>query len=230
MEWSDPVGKQLLIPAFGINGEVVGVYSDYNFSSLHSQIRPQYIRFFYDDFRWQRYLVMDIDPSQTQDILRYVQEHVATLMPQTPFEYAFLDEIIDGLYAIEDRQTRLTLIGSVVCIFVSMLGLFGLTAYTIDQRTKEIGIRRILGASVTRILATMFKGILTVTIFAGIAASVLVFCALNVWLQGFAYHIFIGPEIYISAIFAALFVVTLSIGIQSLIVSKRNPANALRYE
>ena len=115
MEWTDPVGEQLLIPAFGINGEVIGVYSDYHFSSLHNQIRPQYVRFFYDDFRWQRYLVMDIDPNQTPDILGHVEEHMATLMPQTPFEYAFLDEIIDELYANEDRQTRLTLIGSVVC-------------------------------------------------------------------------------------------------------------------
>jgi len=155
---------------------------------------------------------------------------LATLMPQTPFEYAFLDEIIDGLYAGEDRQTLLTLIGSVVCIVVSMLGLFGLTAYTIDQRAKEIGIRRILGASVTRILATMFKGVLTITIVAGIAASILVFYALNIWLQEFAYRISIGPAIYIVAILAALLAVMLSMGIQSVIVSNQSPANVLRHE
>lgn len=230
MGWENPIGRQLTIPAFDINGEVIGVFADYNFSSLHQQVRPQFVRFFYDDFRWQRYLVMDIDPGDIQNILTHVEEQVAALMPYTPFEYAFLDETLDGQYAREESNTQLILIGSAVCIFISILGLFGLTAYTIDQKTKEIGIRRVLGASVIRILATLFKGLLTVTIFAGIVSSVLILYAMNLWLEGFAYRISISPITVFSAISSALAVVVVTVGIQSARVSRNEPAKALRTE
>jgi putative ABC transport system permease protein len=214
MGWADPIGKEIDTPLALVSGEVIGVFTDYNFSSLHEEIRPQLIYFFYDDWRWQRYLVMDVDSNNIQAILGYVERSLTMIMPETPFDYSFLDEILDGLYANEQNQTQLTLAGSGVSILVAILGLFGLTAFTIDQKTKEIGIRRVLGASVTRILAVMFKGIIVLIIVAAIVASVLVFYALNIWLEGFAYRISISPMIFVIAMLSVLVVSVLTVAIQ----------------
>jgi len=230
MGWADPIGKEIVTPTDGTKGEVVGVFADYNFSSLHDDIRPQVIGFFYDNWRWQRYLVIDINPNKIQDILGYVETSLATLMPETPFDYSFLDETLNGLYADEQNQTLLALVGSVVCIVIAMLGLFGLIAFTIDQKTKEIGIRRVLGGSVARILAAMFKGIFALIIVAAIVASVMVFYALNIWLEGFAYRISINPMTFAVAMILVLMVSALTVAIQSIKVARDNPANSLRYK
>ena len=228
--WADPIGKEIVIPTDGTRGEVVGVFADYNFSSLHNGIRPQVISFFYDDWRWQRYLVMHIDPDNIQGVLGYVETSLVTLMPETPFDYSFLDEALDGLYVDEQNQTTLALVGSVVCIVIAILGLFGLTAFTIDQRTKEMGIRRVLGGSVARIMASMFKGIFGLIIFAAILASIMVFYALNIWLEEFAYRISINPMIFAIAMVLVLVVSALTVALQSIKVARDNPANSLRYE
>ena len=230
MGWSDPIGKEIVSSAGEVTGEVIGVVADYNFSSLHEAIRPQIINFFYDDWRWQRYLVMDINPDNIQDILGHVEASLTTIMPETPFDYSFLDETLDGLYANEQNQTQLTLVGSGVCILIAILGLFGLTAFTIDQKTKEIGIRRVLGASVTRILAVMFKGIFVLIIFAAIAASGLVFYSLDIWLDGFAYRIAIGPMVFVVAMLSVLVVSAVTVGIQLIRAAGKSPVRALRHE
>lgn len=230
MGWDDPIGREIVNPTEGITGEVIGVIADYNFSSLHEEIQPLALDFFYDDWRWQRYLVMEIDMENLQEILLYVESLMKTIAPETLFAYDFLDETIDTLYSSEQNQTRLTLVGAGVCIVIAILGLFGLSSFTIEQKTKEIGMRRVLGASVTQILAVMFKGVFVLIIASAIVASGLVFYALNIWLQGFAYRISISPMIFITATLLVLVISVLTLALQSIRVVRDTPVNALRYE
>lgn len=229
MGWKDPVGQQILLPG-GVVGEVMGVVEDFNYVSLHEEVRPLLMDYFYDDWRWQRYLVMDIDPTEIAGIITYVEEVMNSVSPETPFMYEFLDESLDTLYFTEQQQMLLAMSGSLVCIIIAVLGMTGLTSLTIDQKSKEIGIRRILGASTVRILTVMFRGIFAITIAATIFASVLVLYSLTIWLQGFAYRISINPMVFISAAALVLGVSVLIIAMQSFHISRERPAKALRYE
>src|SRR5690606_2009691 len=120
--------------------------------------------------------------------------------------------------------------GSIVCMVVAVLGMFGLTAFTIEQKTKEIGMRRILGASTARVMAVMFKGIFALIIASALVASVLVFYALNLWLQSFAYRISISSAVFLTAAFTVFLVSALTVAVQTIQVSRKRPVEALRYE
>jgi putative ABC transport system permease protein len=240
MGWDDPLGKRIGIGAPGANaGPVIGVVKDFNFKSLRTSIEPFAMFRNNNDFRGlpqavrplqQRLMVVSLAPENIRETLRAVQDLFAELDPAHPFEYSFLDEDLDRLYVSEQRLMRLIGIFAAICILVACLGLFGLAASATEQRTKEIGIRKVLGASTLTIILLLARRVL-VLIGAGAAvASVAAWLAMQQWLSGFAYRAALNPGYLLLAALGAGAVALLTIALQSWRTAHGDPVEALREE
>jgi len=226
MGWNDALGKRIVS---GINsGSVIGVVKDFNFKSLRTSIEPFVM--FRNNAAGQRLMVVSIAPEGIRETLQHVQKLFAELDPTHPFEYTFLDEDLDQLYVSEERLMRLIGIFAAICIFVSCLGLFGLAATATAQRTKEIGVRKVLGASTITIILLLARRVL-VLIGAGAAvASIVAWLAMQEWLSGFAYRAALNPAYLLLAALGAGAVALLTIALQSWRTARRDPVEALRHE
>jgi putative ABC transport system permease protein len=151
-------------------------------------------------------------------------------MPKTPFDYVFLDAKFQQLYDNEQQQGNLFTVFSLIAIFIACLGLFGLSAFTISQRVKEIGIRKILGANVTGIVMELSKDFIKLVIIAIVIASPFAWWAMKSWLQGFAYRITIQWWVLALAGFAAILIAFVTISFQSVKAALENPVKSLRSE
>ena len=240
MGWNDPIGKRIGIGAAAINqGPVIGVVKDFNFKSLRTSIEP-FAMFRNDndfsrlpaDFRavQQRVMVVSLAPENIGETLRHVQDLFAKLDPAHPFEYTFLDEDLDRLYTSEQRLMRLIGIFAAICIFVACLGLFGLTASATEQRTKEIGVRKVLGASTITIILLLARRVLVLIAAGAAVASVISWVAMQEWLSGFAYRATLNPAYLLLAALGAGAVALLTIALQSWRTAHGDPVEALRYE
>ena len=175
-------------------------------------------------------MVVSIAPEGIRETLQNIQKLFAELDPVHPFEYTFLDDDLDRLYVSEERLMRLTGIFAAICILVACLGLFGLAASATEQRTKEIGIRKVLGASTLAIILLLARRVL-VLIGAGAAvASIVAWLAMQEWLSGFAYRTGLNPAYLLLAALGAGAVALLTIALQSWRTAHGDPVQALRYE
>ena len=147
-----------------------------------------------------------------------------------PFIYEFLDDIFDRHYLSERHLMKLTGIFSGICILISCLGLFGLAAFTTEQRTKEIGVRKVLGASTIQIIVMLSRGILLIVFVASVVASLIAWFAIDEWLTGFAYHAGINPLVFVLSAAIAMTVAFGTVALQSIKTANENPVKALRYE
>jgi putative ABC transport system permease protein len=152
------------------------------------------------------------------------------MAPDVPFHYRFMDEAFDEMYRAERRIGIITLIFSSIAIFIACLGLFGLAAYIAEQRTKEIGIRKVLGASVYSIIGLLSKDFIKLVSIAFLIAAPLAGWFMNRWLQDFAYRAQLSWWIYLTAAIIALFIAAISIALQSIKAALINPAKNLRTE
>ena len=241
--WQDPLGKIIRTNAGATyaDGKVVGVLKDFHFKSLHSAVEPFVISPFARDFDFDTIseeqsaalrfvMVIHLSPDNLQQTLGFIQQKFAQFDPRHPFEYRFLDDAIDAMYMSETRLMRMTGIFSGICIFISCLGLFGLVAYNTEQRTQEIGIRKVLGASTSQIILMLARNILMLVLAGAILASIIAYYAAGEWLTSFAYRIGIHPLIFV---FSAAIVIAVAFGtvaLQSYKTAQGNPARTLRYE
>lgn len=230
MGWDDPLGKRIGIGGGGAySGPVIGVVKDFNYESLRTSIEP-FVMFRNAPEAGQRLMVVSIAPEGIRETLQHIQKLFAELDPEHPFEYTFLDEELDQLYVSEERLMRLIAIFAAICIFVACLGLFGLAASATEQRTKEIGIRKVLGASTFTIILLLARRVL-VLIGAGAAvASIVAWLAMQEWLAGFAYRTVLNPAYLLLAALGAGAVALLTISLQSWRTAHGDPVEALRYE
>jgi uncharacterized protein YutE (UPF0331/DUF86 family) len=165
MGWSDPIGKRV-IHSWGNNKaywSVVGVVKDFHFLSLRSAIRPMY---FFLDTSMNRFVSIKLGGGDLTATMGFVEGTWKRLYPGLPFDYLFLDSVLDRLYRSEERQRQLFSVLSALAVFIACLGLFGLAAYAAEQRTREIGIRKVLGAStpgIARLLSGEFEAIFDVS-------------------------------------------------------------------
>ena len=167
------------------------------------------------------------DVNQT---LAFLQQKFAEYDPRHPFEYAFLDESVDRLYLSEQRLMKMTGIFSGICIFISCLGLFGLAAFATQQRSKEIGIRKVLGASASQIVMMLARKTLWLVLAGSVVASIIAYFAIDEWMTGFAYKVKINPLVFLISAAVVIAVAFITIALQSYKMAQANPADTIRYE
>jgi len=227
--WEDPIGKRFRCQR-NVDGQVVGVVNNFHCHSLHRQIEPLVI-FLFDDSGWWdvRYFSIKISSEDISGTLALMEEKFEKFSPY-PFSYSFLDERIDMLYRREQKLGQNFGYFTFVAIFIACLGLFGIASLTSGQRTKEIGIRKTLGASVSSISFMLTKEFMKLTSIGIIIAFPVSYFAMHEWLKNFAYRVDIGWIPYIGAV---LITVLLSLGtvfFQVFKAARANPVDSLRYE
>lgn len=228
MGWNEPLGKRLL------QFQVVGVVKDFNFTSLYNTVEPLVlIPLDYPDFnRLFRYrqLTIHISNENISETLSFLEEKFAEFDPEHPFDYDFMDESLYQLYISDKRMMKLTGIFACVCIFISCLGLFGLASFTTEQRTKEIGIRKVLGASTFQIITMLVRNVLLLVLGGAVIASLVAYYIMDEWLSSFAYRTGINPMVFLISAVVAAGVAFITVALQSYKTARANPVKALRYE
>jgi putative ABC transport system permease protein len=237
MHWDEPIGKH--IQAGSLQQTVIGIVRDFNFKSLHNAVEPFLMYRFRDDFSLvppnlrpfqNRLLVVSIAGDDVRETIDFVRGVFARLDPDHPFEYRFVDDSLDRLYLSEQRLTKLIGIFASICIFVACLGLYGLAAFTTEQRTKEMGVRKVLGASTREIIALLAHDSLLLVVIGSIVASLLAYVAMDRWLAGFAFRVRLDPLWFVLAAGAALALAYATVALQTLQATRSNPITALRHE
>jgi len=224
--WEEPLGKQISMGTF-YKGPVVGVVEDFHFESLHHEVKP--IVFLFN--RWRpSYLAVRFRAGNVREGITAVQKLWKEFVPASPLEYSFLDQNYQKLYDNEQRMSQVFTAFSVFSILIACLGLFGLASFVAQQKTKEIGIRKVLGASVAGIVGLMSKDFIKLVLVANLLAWPIAYYAMNRWLQDFAYRIDIGLWVFALAGGVALVIALLTVSTQAIKAALANPVEALRYE
>lgn len=213
----------------GRRGQVVGVINDFHFESMHQKIVPLILLMPKDPNEYGR-ISIKITGNAIPAALSHIQQTWNRLLPDVPYEHTFMDENFDKLYQSEERQGNLFTTFACIAIFIACLGLFGLTTFTITQRIKEIGIRKVLGASIGNIIGLLSKDFLKLVLIAAIIAFPVAWYAMKNWLQDFAYRTHIQWWIFITALVIAAFIALATISIQAVKAALANPVRSLRSE
>jgi putative ABC transport system permease protein len=225
--WKTAVGKKFWLADDKVPGQVIGVVKDFNFYSLHHKIEPLALFIRPELFS---FLSVKVRPENIAGTLKYLERKWAGYDPTSPFEYTFLDEDFARLYQAEEMTRKVVGAFSILAVFVACLGLLGLISFAAESRTKEIGIRKVLGASVTDILLLLSKEFLVLLSLSILIAWPVAWYVMNRWLQNFAYRIDLGWATFLLGGVIALVIAGLTVGYQALKAATANPVDALRYE
>lgn len=223
----EAIGKQF---TYGDNtGQLIGVVNDFNFESLHQRILPLV---FFPSKTPGGYgrISIKISGNNIPAALAHIESTWKKFLPETPYNYNFLDDRFADLYKAEQQQSTIFTIFSFIAIFIACLGLFGLSAFTITQRIKEIGIRKVLGASVASIVQLISKDFLLLVLIAAVIAFPVAWYAMHNWLQDFAYRINIPWWLFIAAGILAAVIAFVTISFQAIKAATANPVKSLRTE
>jgi putative ABC transport system permease protein len=225
-----PIGKKLseIFKIIRDDGEIIGVVEDFHYSSLHNQIWPTYLKISTNS--GHKYIYIKIKDDNIQDTITLIKNEFNKIAPDMPFLYTFMDEEIAKKYENEKRYGSLFSFISFFAILIACSGLFGLTSLAITRRTKEISIRKVLGASISTIMKSISKEFLLLVILGNIFAWPCAYIASKTWLQNFAYQIKIGPSPFIIAGIITLLIAFLTISIKSSKAAATNPVDSLRYD
>jgi len=227
LNWAQPLGKTIKIPAFERSGQVVGMVKDFHFRSFHEAIGPM-IMYMQPD--WNAFATVKISAEKIPLTLRQIEAAWSRFDPVQPFSYSFVDDRFESLYQTDQRSAKVVTLFSGVAIVISCLGLFGLAAYTVTQRTREVGIRKVLGATprdITILLSSEMVGI--VALANGIAWPV-AYWAASSWLEQFAYRTDITWSLFAGAGLSVLGLAVITVLYHSIRATISNPVDALRVE
>ena len=233
-EIEDPVGKTTSAGFVKIingerifDGRIIGVVKDFYNNSLYKpispmvfQINPDYFNSFY----------IKINPANIGAVLKFLEKKFKDFVPHQPFQFSFMDERYHNLYNSDRLFGKTINYFTILAIFISCLGLFGLVSYLSEQRTKEIGIRKVLGASISNIIRLLSKEFIILVTIANLIAWPLAYFVINKWLQNFAYHTNINIFIFLCAAGIALLIALITISFQSVRAALANPVDSLRNE
>ncbi len=237
MGLEDPIGRKLVDmqqrqdSIVAVPFRVIGIVKDFNFNSLRDQVTPLVIQSNELFNGGHQYIVARIKPNQTTAAIQSVERKWKEVAPEQPFKYLFLDESLNQLYIAEQRTGNLFAVFSGLAIFVACIGLFALSAYITTLRIKEIGVRKVLGASVGGIVILLSKDFTKMVALAFIlAAPVAWYVMEHWWLQNFAYRIQIGFWIFSGAGLVAILIAWITVSYQSIKAATSDPVKSLRYE
>ncbi len=223
----DPLGKIVYRDTYGVQPyHIIGVMKDFNFSSLHDKIGNAVLY----NAENRGAISVKVSTANLPNLLSQVESKWKSLAPNQPFTYSFMDQDFDATYRSEQRIGTLFIAFSTLAILIACLGLFGLAAYAAEQRNKEIGIRKVLGASVSGIVSMLSTDFIKLVFIAIVIASPIAWFAMNKWLQDFAYRINISWWIIAVAGLTAIFIAFITISIQSIKAATSNPVDSLRSE
>jgi predicted permease len=211
----------------GKQGQIIGVVKDFKFKSLHDKTGPLVA---FQNAGWFNLFMIRVAPGNAQQAVTALQKIWTQTLPGSPLEYNFLDDSFNQLYKADRQTSSLILIFAIIAIAISCLGLFGLAAFAAEQRTKEIGIRKVLGATVANITALISKDFVKLVCIAIIIATPLSLIAMNTWLQSFAYRINISWWIFLAAAIIAILIALLTVSFHAIKAAVANPVESLRSE
>ena len=211
----------------GVDGTIVGVMKNFHYQTLRNKIEPLAIAVNPKDLN---YMIIRIPPEDVSASLGFIENTWKRIIPTYPFEYRFMDERYDMMYRAEQRIGTLLRCFAVLAVFVACLGLFGLASFMAEKRTKEIGIRKVLGASVTQVTRLLCREFFLLVLVANVIAWPAAYFIMRKWLQSYAYRVDLGYFVFVGAMLLALFVAILSVGYQAIRAARANPAKSLRYE
>jgi putative ABC transport system permease protein len=220
------IGRKIEGFNYGKTGEVIGVVEDVNLFSLKHKIQPLIMNL--SDYEGQLYV--KIDGVHTAEIVDKINRAYKDLFQENPIGYHFLDERFNKMYEADKRMNKALLTGSQILIFISCLGLFGLSAFMVSLRTKEIGVRKVLGASIRSIVMLLSKDYVLLIMIANLIAVPIGYMVMNAWLETYAYHITVSWWLLLIPILITGMLALLSVSFQVVKASKTNPVDALRYE
>jgi putative ABC transport system permease protein len=221
-----PLGKHFTL--WDKTGTIIGVVKDYNFRSLHFKIEPLLLRLY--EPQWLNFMFIRIKSEHIPQTLNFLESKWKTFAPGYPFRYRFVDDSLDRMYTTEKRIRTMFNYITFLAIFIACLGLFGLASFLAEQRTKEIGIRKVLGATVPGIVLLFSGKFVKWVMISNIIAWPAAYYLVNQWLQNFAYRTEIHMGIFIFSGLTALAVALLTLSYQSIKAATANPVEALRYE
>jgi putative ABC transport system permease protein len=232
--WDEPVGKELELTYYTEEtvvrrGHVIGLVEDFHFESLHNHIAPL-VMYVNKHPYYSEYLTVKFKPGLISNVLATIKPVWKDFHPEKPLEYVFLDEDIDHLYTTEIRISGIFRFLTVISILISCLGLFGLSTYNSERKTKEAGIRKVWGASMMQVFSLQLRESLYLVLGANIFTwPFAIWWAFN-WLSSFAYHIEIKVQYFAFSLLIAVVLVLLTILYHSLRIARMNPVDTIRYE
>jgi len=230
--WDQPINKKLNDWHEPRNFfHVIGVVKDFHYESMHQKVRPMGLFFLNGTYKWKpNYISVRVNPGNISQTIKLIENTWGAFSPKLPLEYSFLDEDYDRLYKNELQTQQIFIIFSILTIFIACLGLLGLASFMAEQRTKEIGIRKALGASVSEIIFLLSKEFTRWVLVANIIAWPIAYFASNKWLQNYAYRIDIGAGPFFLSAFLAVIIALITVGYQAIKAARANPVDSLRYE
>jgi putative ABC transport system permease protein len=218
-------GKAVGEKIFG--GEIIGVVKDYSFETLHKNVEPLAILL---DPDISDIINIRIDGEDWPSVIKDIKKTWKDFSPNFPFEYSFVDDYLQSKYKKEQEFSKLFILFSIISILIACLGIIGLISFTIQRKSKEIGIRKVNGANAFKIVLLLSSDLNKLIIYSNIIAMPITWYLMNKWLQGFAYHIQLSIWIFGLSFIIVLLVTFIAISYQSYKASKLNPIDALRYE
>ncbi|MBS3770845.1 MAG: ABC transporter permease [Bacteroidales bacterium] len=230
--FENPIGKYLML---GKNKyTIIGVTNNYHFESLHKQIRPLALLYFdqelYFDSKFYQYMPVKLNTENLNQSIDYIKERWNRFTNNQPFSYFFLDSDYNSLYAAEQRTGKIFTIFSLLAIFIACLGLFGLSAFMAEKKTKEIGIRKVLGAKIINILRVLYKEVFVLLILSTLVAWPFTYYIMSRWLDNFAFRVDMELLPFLISSVLALLIAVVTTGAQALKAALTNPAYTLRDE
>jgi len=226
-DWDDPIGNEITFFDDEITrrGKVIGIVEDFHFQSLHQTVSPLLIQVMPDEFN---YVLVKLQPENVSQQLASIEETWVKFDPLFAFEYSFLDAEFEANYLKEQKAGSILFMFSALAIFIAALGLLGLTSFAVQHRIKEIGVRKILGASIASIVALLSKDFVKLVVLGFVIAIPIAWYTMNQWLADFAYRIEIGAGNFILAGAAALLIAMITVSWQAIKAAVSNPVDSLR--
>ncbi len=230
----DPIGKKLSNTQNGVPDPIVyniiGVVDDFHFQPLHRAIEPLFITHVDGPIPFQNFMMVKVKPSNLQGTLAEMEANWAELVPNSPFKASFMDQNLEEFYNTERTSGRLFTAFTSLAIVIACIGLFGLAAYTTGQKTKEIGVRKVMGASVPSIILLLSREFTKLILISLIVAVPITWYGMNNWLDDFAYRIDISPLTFLISGFGAILIGWITVSYQSFKAAIVNPVKSLRAE
>jgi putative ABC transport system permease protein len=225
MRLDNPIGKRITL--WQTTGSVVGVIKDFHFASLRETIKPVILA---SNPEWHSVIYIKTTGKEAAQAVNSAESVWKKFEARYPFDYAFMDEAFDKMYRTETRTATLFSIFSLIAMFISCLGLFGLSAFTVERRFKEIGIRKVLGASVGSITALLSREFMQLALVAMLVAAPVAYYLMHQWLSDFAYRIQLSWTLFAIAGAILAFIAFATVSFQSIRAALTNPVKSLRGE